>query len=228
MPTTGRAPRSDEGEPVDVRRLCPAAWNVTGLFLEAGTTYRFTATGQWLDGSVPCGPGGAQRREVPDWRARPARGTADRPDRGYLARAQQRRAALSSGAAGASDGHRLVLRSSASIANRRGRRARDLPDRRGHHLHAGAQRLSLRLCQRRLGGLWQQPRQRPADGAGWPPPGAGDCWRSTTEDGHDDGRAARPGLPSVAFAGPDRLRGCPDEPRGARCAFTTIATATST
>jgi uncharacterized protein (DUF2235 family) len=33
-------------------------WNATGIWLEAGVTYRMTATGEWKDKSVPCGPGG--------------------------------------------------------------------------------------------------------------------------------------------------------------------------
>ncbi|MBK5958017.1 hypothetical protein CCR97_07305 [Rhodoplanes elegans] len=32
-------------------------WNATGLYLEPGT-YRFTASGEWLDGSIACGPAG--------------------------------------------------------------------------------------------------------------------------------------------------------------------------
>lgn len=34
-------------------------WNETGLYLESGATYAFTASGQWLDGGIECGPGGA-------------------------------------------------------------------------------------------------------------------------------------------------------------------------
>jgi uncharacterized protein (DUF2235 family) len=33
-------------------------WNDTWVFLEAGVTYHFTATGEWLNGSTKCGPGG--------------------------------------------------------------------------------------------------------------------------------------------------------------------------
>jgi len=33
-------------------------WNATGLYLEAGATYDFAATGEWLDSNVACGPGG--------------------------------------------------------------------------------------------------------------------------------------------------------------------------
>lgn len=33
-------------------------WNATGLYLEAGVTYDFAASGEWLDSHVACGPGG--------------------------------------------------------------------------------------------------------------------------------------------------------------------------
>lgn len=33
-------------------------WNATGLFLEAGVTYSFTANGEWLDSSITSGPSG--------------------------------------------------------------------------------------------------------------------------------------------------------------------------
>jgi hypothetical protein len=33
-------------------------WNPTGLWLERGTSYTFQASGEWLDGSIKCGPGG--------------------------------------------------------------------------------------------------------------------------------------------------------------------------
>jgi len=35
-------------------------WNETGLWLEAGATYDFRATGEWTDGKVACGPGGTK------------------------------------------------------------------------------------------------------------------------------------------------------------------------
>jgi uncharacterized protein (DUF2235 family) len=34
------------------------AWNETGVWLQAGVTYTFSASGEWLDGSVRCGPEG--------------------------------------------------------------------------------------------------------------------------------------------------------------------------
>ncbi len=35
-------------------------WNETGLFLEDGATYEFTATGEWVDKTIPCGPSGTK------------------------------------------------------------------------------------------------------------------------------------------------------------------------
>ncbi|QBI01215.1 DUF2235 domain-containing protein [Pseudoduganella albidiflava] len=35
-------------------------WNPTGLWLEAGRRYRFEARGQWVDGSIVCGPAGTE------------------------------------------------------------------------------------------------------------------------------------------------------------------------
>ncbi|VVO61645.1 DUF2235 domain-containing protein [Pseudomonas fluorescens] len=34
-------------------------WNETGIWLEAGVAYTFTASGEWLDSSIRCGPDGA-------------------------------------------------------------------------------------------------------------------------------------------------------------------------
>lgn len=33
-------------------------WNDTGIYLEGGARYRFAASGQWIDRSIRCGPGG--------------------------------------------------------------------------------------------------------------------------------------------------------------------------
>lgn len=33
-------------------------WSETGLWLEAGIAYHFAATGEWMDSSIKCGPGG--------------------------------------------------------------------------------------------------------------------------------------------------------------------------
>ncbi len=35
-------------------------WNDTGIYLEAGATYEFTAAGQWIGRSIKCGPGGTR------------------------------------------------------------------------------------------------------------------------------------------------------------------------
>ncbi|QHG65331.1 DUF2235 domain-containing protein [Pseudomonas putida] len=41
---------------IDIAARLP--WNETGLWLEAGRTYQFSASGEWLDSSISCGPGG--------------------------------------------------------------------------------------------------------------------------------------------------------------------------
>lgn len=33
-------------------------WNDTGVYLQAGKSYRFVAEGEWMDASIKCGPGG--------------------------------------------------------------------------------------------------------------------------------------------------------------------------
>lgn len=46
-----------EAETLDV--FAREHWNRTGLYLEKGVQYEFKAEGEWLDGSIKCGPGGA-------------------------------------------------------------------------------------------------------------------------------------------------------------------------
>ena len=41
---------------IDIAARVP--WNETGLWLEAGQTYHFSASGEWLDSSISCDPGG--------------------------------------------------------------------------------------------------------------------------------------------------------------------------
>jgi hypothetical protein len=49
--------RSADGKGIDI--YARQQWNLTGIWLEAGTTYEFTARGEWLDASIACGPAGA-------------------------------------------------------------------------------------------------------------------------------------------------------------------------
>ena len=35
-------------------------WNPTGLYLEKGKTYEFSALGEWVDRSIKCGPSGTK------------------------------------------------------------------------------------------------------------------------------------------------------------------------
>ena len=48
-----------KGESVTLSVYAIDPWNVTGLYLERGRTYRFKAKGEWLDRKIKCGPGGA-------------------------------------------------------------------------------------------------------------------------------------------------------------------------
>lgn len=45
-------------EPVIVEVYSREQWNATGIWLEAGQEYDFTAHGEWLDDSITCGPDG--------------------------------------------------------------------------------------------------------------------------------------------------------------------------
>jgi hypothetical protein len=44
--------------PLTIDIFSRQSWNATGLWLEAGKTYTFTATGEWKDASIACGPKG--------------------------------------------------------------------------------------------------------------------------------------------------------------------------
>ncbi len=46
-------------EPVSIDIYAKHPWNWTGIYLEAGNKYRFTASGQWMDASIKTGPAGA-------------------------------------------------------------------------------------------------------------------------------------------------------------------------
>lgn len=48
------------GKPAQMSIYARERWNATGLYLEAGVTYRFAAEGEWLDASIACGPGGTE------------------------------------------------------------------------------------------------------------------------------------------------------------------------
>jgi len=49
----------ERGKPVPLDVFAADPWNDTGLYLEAGVTYEMTATGEWLDKSIPTGPAGS-------------------------------------------------------------------------------------------------------------------------------------------------------------------------
>lgn len=46
------------GAPVEFDVYAADPWNYTGLYLQAGVTYRFTASGRWVDHATPYGPDG--------------------------------------------------------------------------------------------------------------------------------------------------------------------------
>lgn len=50
----------DAGRPVTCDVFANQPWNYTGLYLDAGQSYRFDAAGEWIDGSIACGPGGTR------------------------------------------------------------------------------------------------------------------------------------------------------------------------
>jgi hypothetical protein len=53
-PTRQLAP--GDSATIDIFAINP--WNDTGLFLEVGAVYELSASGEWLDKNVPCGPDG--------------------------------------------------------------------------------------------------------------------------------------------------------------------------
>jgi uncharacterized protein (DUF2235 family) len=45
--------------PDEVNIYARQQWNATGIYLQAGKTYDLTASGEWMDAAIKCGPGGA-------------------------------------------------------------------------------------------------------------------------------------------------------------------------
>jgi hypothetical protein len=48
-------------EPMTLDIFAAQQWNFTGIWLERGTEYTFTASGEWMDSSIKCGPDGTYR-----------------------------------------------------------------------------------------------------------------------------------------------------------------------
>ncbi len=46
------------GETASIPIYANQHWNETDLYLEAGATYDFSAEGEWIDSTIPCGPAG--------------------------------------------------------------------------------------------------------------------------------------------------------------------------
>ena len=51
--------RQFENGPIEFDVYAKQTWNWTGVYLEAGTKYRFSAKGQWMDGTISCDPDGS-------------------------------------------------------------------------------------------------------------------------------------------------------------------------
>ncbi|QMV14968.1 DUF2235 domain-containing protein [Vibrio spartinae] len=51
------------GEPATLDIYARSPWYWTGIYLERGHNYRFTAKGQWIDGNIPAGPKGCNDGE---------------------------------------------------------------------------------------------------------------------------------------------------------------------
>ncbi|WP_421866513.1 DUF2235 domain-containing protein [Motiliproteus sp.] len=52
--------RAFNGQPIEIDIYAKHPWNWTGIFLEAGQCYRFSATGEWMDASIPASPKGTE------------------------------------------------------------------------------------------------------------------------------------------------------------------------
>lgn len=46
------------GEEREIAIYAATPWNETGIYIDKGAKYKFTATGQWVDRSIKCGPKG--------------------------------------------------------------------------------------------------------------------------------------------------------------------------
>jgi hypothetical protein len=53
------------GEAASVTVFAAQHWNATGIYLESGARYRFTANGEWLDLKIGCGPDGPPKGIYP-------------------------------------------------------------------------------------------------------------------------------------------------------------------
>lgn len=54
-----RARSFTHSTPLSLEIFAAQQWNATGIWLDEGRSYSFMATGEWLDSSIKCGPGGA-------------------------------------------------------------------------------------------------------------------------------------------------------------------------
>ena len=58
-PISTFAYRPQRSLPAEVDVRARYQWHDTGIYLEGGVAYDFTAVGQWIDGTIRCGPAGA-------------------------------------------------------------------------------------------------------------------------------------------------------------------------
>ena len=53
------------GQSISVELVARECWNATGVVVAPGQRYAFTATGEWNDGGIPCGPDGFVPEQAP-------------------------------------------------------------------------------------------------------------------------------------------------------------------
>lgn len=66
MPPLSQAPywptqKLEVGQSVTLSVFARPHWNATGVYLEAGATYDFVATGEWMDADIKCTPDGPKK-----------------------------------------------------------------------------------------------------------------------------------------------------------------------
>jgi hypothetical protein len=68
--------------PAEAKIHARACWNDTGIYLSAGVEYTFSATGEWADACIHCGPNGY---ESPNFYMRAAEKWRRAPDQKWFA-----------------------------------------------------------------------------------------------------------------------------------------------
>jgi Uncharacterized alpha/beta hydrolase domain (DUF2235) len=65
-----------QGESVTVHVFARPHWNETGVYLEKECEYAFEASGQWMDGTIKCGPAGVEKGQFQIGEIAPMAGSA--------------------------------------------------------------------------------------------------------------------------------------------------------